>query len=139
MYFKLPIPKIKPATAGIAYISLDQARFLETLSDGLNWLNMLGDLNINLYQNGSILEEENKNITKCANKISFETKKYLEFCKIFGLKQLIKSAIRITPNTSTLVDQILTNTNEQIIQCGLINNALSDHQMTFCSRKKKRK
>ena len=35
---------------------------------------ILGDLNINLYQNGSTLEEENKNIIKGANKISSETK-----------------------------------------------------------------
>ena len=63
---------------------------------------MLGDLIINLYQNSSILGEENKNIIKGANKISSEAKKYLEFCKTFGLKQLIKSATRVTPNTSTL-------------------------------------
>ena len=36
---------------------------------------ILGILNINLYQNGSILWEENKNIIKVANKISSETKK----------------------------------------------------------------
>ena len=36
---------------------------------------ILGDLNINLYQNGSILGEENKNIIKHANKISPETQK----------------------------------------------------------------
>ena len=102
MYFKLLIPKIKPATVGIVYIPLDQARFLEILSDGLNSLNMLGDLIINIYQNGSILGEENKKIIKGANKISSETKKYLEFCKTSGLKQLIKSATRVIPNTSTL-------------------------------------
>ena len=102
MYFKLLIPKIKPVTVGIVYIPLDQARFLELLSDGLNSLNMLGNLIINLYQNGSILGEENKNTIKGANKISSETKKYLEFCNTFGLKQLIKSATRVTHNTSTL-------------------------------------
>ena len=102
MYFKLLIPKIKPVTVGIVYIPLDQARFLELLSDGLNSLNMLGNLIINLHQNGSILGEENKNTIKGANKISSETKKYLEFCKTFGLKQLIKSATRVTHNTSTL-------------------------------------
>ena len=52
---------------------------------------ILGDLNINLYENGLTLGEENKSIIKAANKVSSETKKYLEFCKFFGLKQLIKS------------------------------------------------
>ena len=36
---------------------------------------MLGDLNINLHQNGSTLGEDNKNIIKGANKVSSETKK----------------------------------------------------------------
>ena len=54
-----------------------------------------GDLNINLYQNGSILGEENKNMVNGANKISSEAKKYVEFCKTYGLNQLIKSATRV--------------------------------------------
>ena len=65
-------------------------------------------------------------------------KKYLEFCKTFGLKQLIKSLTRVTPNTSTLIDYILTNTNEKITQCGLINIGLSDHEMIFCTKKIKK-
>ena len=40
---------------------------------------ILGDLNINLYHNDSTLGE-NKNIIKGANKVSSETKRYLEFC-----------------------------------------------------------
>ena len=76
---------------------------------------ILGILNINLYQSGSILWEENKNIIKVANKISSETKKYLEFFKTFGLKKILKSPTRVTPNILTLIDHILTNnTNEKI-------------------------
>ena len=80
----------------------------------------------------------NKNIIKDANKISSEAKKYLEFCKTFGLRQIIKSPTRVTPNTSTLINRILTSTNEKISQCGLINIGLSDHQMIFCTRKIKK-
>ena len=47
---------------------------------------ILGDLNINLYYNGSKLGEENKNIIKGANKVSSKAKKFLEFCKTFGRK-----------------------------------------------------
>ena len=98
---------------------------------------ILRDLNINLYHNGSTLADENKNI-KGANKVSSQTKKYLEFCKTFGLKQLLISPTRVTPNTSTLDNHILTNTNKKITQWGLINIGLSDHQMIFCTRKIKR-
>ena len=76
---------------------------------------------------------------KDANKISSETKKYLEFCKNFSLKQILKSATRVSPDISTLIDQILTNTNEKLAQFGLINIRLSDHQIIFCTRKIKKK
>ena len=33
---------------------------------------------------------------------------------------------------------MLTNANEIIAQCGLINVGLSDHQMIFCARKTKK-
>ena len=97
---------------------------------------MMGEMVIdsNLYQNGSTLGEENKNIIKGLNKVSSKTKKYLEFCKTFGLKQLIKSPTRVTHNTSTLINHILTNTNEKITQSGLIKIGLSDHQMIFYAR-----
>ena len=78
---ELLIPKTKPVTVAMVSKLPDQTRFLEILSDSLNSLNMLseewhilGDLNINLYQNGSILRQENKNIRKGANKIPSETK-----------------------------------------------------------------
>ena len=77
VFIKLLIPKTKPITVGIIYKPPDQTRFLEILSDSLNSLNMLskqwhilGDLNINLYQKGSTLGQENKNIIKSANRIS---------------------------------------------------------------------
>ena len=100
---------------------------------------ILRDLNINLYQNGSILEEGNKNIIKVENKVSSETKIYLEFCKTFGLQQLIKSPTRVRLHTNALIDHKLTNTNEKITQCGLINIGLYDHQIIFVREKLKKK
>ena len=105
----------KKITVGIVYKPPDQTKILEILLDSLNLLNMLTkewhklqDLNINLYQNRSIIREENKNIIKGANKVSSETKTCVE---TVGLKQLIKSATSVTSNISTLIDHILTNTN----------------------------
>ena len=85
--------KAKPITVGIVYKPPDQTKVLEILLDSLNLLNMLTkewhklqNLNINLYQNGSIIGEENKNIIKGANKVSSETKTCVEFRKTVGLK-----------------------------------------------------
>ena len=93
IFIELFIPKTKPIIVGIIYKPPDQTRFPEILLDSLNSLNMLseewhilGDLNINLHQNGSTLGEDKKNIIKC----HLKQKKYLEFCKTFGLKESIK-------------------------------------------------
>ena len=83
-FIELLILKTKPKTFGLIYKLPDQLRFLETFSDSLNTLNIsnkewhiLGDLNINLCENGTLIRETNKNIVKGTNKISLEAKKYL--------------------------------------------------------------
>ena len=42
---------------------------------------------------------------------------------------------RITGNTSTLIDHILTNGQNNISQSGVINIAISDHNMIHCTRR----
>ena len=64
-----------------------------------------------------------------------EIKRYKEFCSMYGLSQLIDCPTRITSNTSTLIDHILTNTQENISQSGVINTAISDHSLIYCTRK----
>ena len=62
-------------------------------------------------------------------------KRYIEFCSVHGLKQLITSPTRITEKTSSLLDHILTNSHDKISQSGVIDAGLSDHQITYCTRK----
>ena len=64
-----------------------------------------------------------------------ELKKYHEFYSQHGLKQLITSTTRITMTTSPLLDHILTNSSERVSQSGVADVGLSDHQMTYCTRK----
>ena len=65
-------------------------------------------------------------------------KKYLEFCKTFGFKQMIQSPTRKLITTFSPIDHILTNTNGKVAQCRLINVELSGHQMIFPRRKAKK-
>ena len=81
IFTELLIPKTKPITVGIIYKPPEELRFLETLSDSLKTLNILneesyilGDLNINLCENGTLITENNKNIVEGTNQISPETK-----------------------------------------------------------------
>ena len=63
--------------------------------------------------------------------------RYKDFCQIHSLKQLITCPTRVTCNTSTLIDHILTNSTEKIFQSGTIDSGISDHQLIFCTRKVK--
>ena len=48
---------------------------------------------------------------------------------------MINFPTRITCNTSTLIDNILTNAHDNISQSGVFNTAISDHNMIYCTRK----
>ena len=82
------------------------------------------------------LLEKNVNTSKGKIVISSDIKNYIEFHSTLGLKQLIKVPKRITSNTSTLIDHILTSSSEKVVQAGITETSLSDHQFIFCTRKK---
>ena len=81
-----------------------------------------------------------KNVITSKGKIaiSSDVKNYIEFCSTLGLKQLIKVPTRIISNTSTLIDHILTSSSEKVVQAGIIETLLSEHQFIFCTRKIKK-
>ena len=82
---------------------------------------ILGDLNINLINN----QKHTPN----------GVKHYQEFCSLHGLKQLITSPTRVTENSSSLLDHILTNFTDRVSQSGVVDTGLSDHQLIYCTRK----
>ena len=138
IFIDLLLPKTKPITVGIVYKPPHQTGFTEKITANFNSLNVadtemyvLGDSNINLLQNSKYILENTKNITKNFPDITADAKKYIEFCQTFGLKQLIRSPTRITCNSSTLLDHIITNTSEKVSQSGTIDIALPDHQLIF--------
>ena len=61
--------------------------------------------------------------------------KYKEFISTFGLNQLIRVPSRVTSNTSSLLDHVLTNAYDKITHYGSLEISLSDHQPIFCTRK----
>ena len=62
-------------------------------------------------------------------------KKNLEFLRMFNLTQLINEATRVTSNSSSLTDHILSNSCEKICQSGTISIGFSDHILTYMTRK----
>ena len=62
-------------------------------------------------------------------------KQYQEFCSLHGLKQLITSPTRVTENSSSLLDHVLTNFTDRVSQSGVVDTGLPDHQLIYCTRK----
>ena len=114
---------------GIVYRPPSQSGFLRDLSEAINnttnfdslEVYILGDFNLNLI--------DKKTGSPC------ELANYKEFCSSHGLKQLISCPTRITKNTSTLLDHVLTNSHDKVSQSGVIDIGFSDHQLIYCTRK----
>ena len=98
---------------------------------------LLGEFNINLFQNGKLLLKENQS-NQIKDPFSSLISKYKEFCQFFFLTEIIKEPTRTTCNTASLLDHILTNCAEKVSQKGVIDVGLSDHQLIFCARKIRR-
>ena len=144
VFFEILIPKVKPIAVGIFYRPPNSNDFLDLLSNSFQQIDLnkkeiylLGDFNINLFQNGKFLLKENQ-----SNQVKDTTcsliSKYKEFCQSFFLTEIIKEPTRTTCNTASLLDHILTNCAEKVSQKGVIDVGLSDHQLIFCTRKIRR-
>ena len=142
IFLDILLPNSKPILIGILYRPPSQSGFLDNLSASISKsekfdnqeVYILGDLNFNLLNVNGKYSFSNK---KDAGTIPW-LKEYIQFCTIHNLKQLIRTSTRTSKGTSTLLDHILTNTEELVLQYGVVNVGLSDHQMIYCTRKKQR-
>ena len=127
----------KPFTVGIFYRPPDKYNFLEELNNEFykldssnNDIFILGDFNINLLSKKNKYILDKNNIITCPL-----TKLYKTFLVSFGLTQILRQPTRITCNSSSLIDHILTNAQNKISQSGIIDLGISDHQLIYCTRK----
>ena len=95
---------------------------------------LLGDFNFKIWDKSKYIFETRY------SKTSFPlAKNYSQFCSMHNLNQLIRSPTCVAKATSTLLDHILTNSNELVSNSGVLDIGLSDHQLVFCTRKKQKK
>ena len=59
----------------------------------------------------------------------------MDFGYSYSLQQLISVPTRITENTATLINHVLTNSPHKITQSGVIELNLSDHEWIYFTRK----
>ena len=119
--FDILMPHTKPITIGIIYRPPNQSKFLDIFEANLPKLNtsfreiyFLGDP----FENGKYIFDKSSSNNK--NLDSF-TKKYHEYCTLFGLRQLIKCQTRVTYNSSSILDHILANFPDRVSQSGVID------------------
>ena len=90
---------------------------------------ILGDLNINLWQNGHYVFQKH-NLLSC-HSVPNDVKNYFDFCTMFGLKQLIESLTR----KHVVAPLSLIRKLARITPRGILNVTLPDHQLIYCTRK----
>ena len=115
VFFDLLIPKVKPISIGIFNRPPNVNNFLETFFNDLKDIDLhksevffLGDFNVNLLLNDKFILKENQSID-FRNLSSPLVTKYKELYQTFSLKEIIQEPTHVTSNTSSLLDQILTN------------------------------
>ena len=121
------MPHTKPITIRIIYRPPNQSKFLDIFEENLPKINtsyreiyFLGDFNINLFENGKYVFDKCSSNNK--NLDSF-TKKYREYCPLFGLKQLIKYPTPVTCSSSSILVHVLASFPDRVSQSGVIDVA----------------
>ena len=118
-FFEILIPKVKPIAIGIVYRHPSANYFLnifpndfQQIDSKTNKVYLLGDVNINLLQNGKFILKENQSY-ELKNSISALVNKNKDFYQIFSLTGIIKKPTQITCCSSSLFDYNLTNSSEK--------------------------
>ena len=63
------------------------------------------------------------------------SKHICHFYELFNFQQLIEEPTRVTLNTATIIDHIVTTCRRNIVNSGVYQMALSDHYLVYCIHK----
>ena len=118
----LLLPKTRPITFGVFYRPPNDSSFVTKLGavfdgfDPQNEIYLMGDFNICTKQKTSLCRS------------------YLGLLSNFSYRQLIDKPTRITSESSSLIDHVISNANGKVGKSGVLDIGLSDHQFTFLLR-----
>ena len=109
---------------GTIYRPPNQNEFLEHFEDIMTRINperetfIFGDFNICLFK-----------------KLSALCKRYQSILNMFDFKLLINVPTRVTQTSSTLIDHLISNSEDRVSQSGVLQLDLSDHFLIHFTRK----
>ena len=117
-------PKTIPILVGVAYRPPSQSDFYDIFEQTCHQINtnkheiiILGDFNADVKADSNL------------------QRRLVEFQTTFDLDQVIVEPTRITPKSRTIIDLILVSDPAKISQSGVIEIGVSDHFLTYCTRK----
>ena len=126
LWIEILLPKTKPIYVGTCYRAPNNNNLKDCLESTL--------LKLDSNCDTLILGDFNFCWLKIKNNVNV-MKSFTQLMNIFNLNQIIDKATRVTESSETLLDHIYVNNNENICQSGVIELGISDHYMTYCTRK----
>ena len=127
VWAEILLPKTRPILVGTCYRPPKQMNFYDLMEQ------CCIDNNISIAMETILIGDFNTNIDRCNNNYVL-TRKLKEFSDTCNFTQLIKDYTRVTDNSRTTIDLILTSDYTNISQSGVIDIGLSDHCMIYCTR-----
>ena len=127
LWVEVKRPKCRSLTLCCSYRPGDQNidDFILYLNDALNKIDadhsdfvLAGDLNVDYSAKKNHLRH-----------------KLEEFASNHGLSQIVDKPTRATENSSTTIDLIFVNNSHRIVQSGVLDSSISDHNVVFCTIK----
>ena len=82
---------------------------------------------MNILQNSVNLQDQTTNIRKRKINITYNVKQYIEFL----CKQLVEDPTRITTDKSSIINLMLTISNEKVSQAVIVEITLSNYHLGF--------
>ena len=120
LWVEILLPHTKPILVGTCYRAPKNKNGIDCIEESINKMPIDSDTIILGYFNYCLLKSKT-NFTQLLNS--------------HGYSQLIKCPTRVTSNSELLRDHIYVNNENKISQSGVIKTGLSDHFITFCTRK----
>ena len=127
IWIELLIPKSKPILCGCLYRPPTQSNFYDLLE------NMCLSSPFFMDRECILLGDFNTDVSK---NVCTTLNKYLQnFLHMFDLAQIIKDSTRVCHASKSTIDLILVSDKLKISQSGVIDIGISDHSLTYCTRK----
>ena len=127
IWIEILLPKTKPIFVGTCYRAPRNNSLTDCLESTLSKIEpecetiILGDFNFCMLDSNNYNHSLKKNFRDLMNS--------------YNNIQLIDRPTRVTQNSATLLDHIYSNNKNKISQSGVIETGISDHFMTYCTRK----